>query len=62
MDNFEFFGPNLHKKGSYFQSETDKKDTTIEFCIFGLGLASNSTLNKQLWVFGPNLPKKGIYD
>ena len=48
MDNFEFFGPNLHKKGSYFQSETDEKDTTIEFCIFGLVLASNSTLNKQL--------------
>ena len=48
MDNFEFFGPNLLKKGSYFQSETDKKDITIEFCIFELVLASNSTLYKQL--------------
>ena len=30
------FGPNLSKMGSYFQSKTDKIDTTIEFCIIEL--------------------------
>ena len=34
------------KKGSYFQSKTDKIDTTIEFCIFELVFVSNFTLNK----------------
>ena len=32
------FGPNLPKKGSYFQSKTDKIDTTIKFYIFELAL------------------------
>ena len=49
------------KKGSYFQSKTDKIDTTIEFCIFELGFISNFTLNKQFWIFGPNLSNKDIY-
>ena len=49
------------QKGSYFQSKTDKADTTIEFCIFELVFVSNFTLNKHLWIFGPNLPKKDIY-
>ena len=49
------------KKGSYFQPKTDKIDTTIEFCIFKLVFVSNFTLNKQFWIFGPNLPKKDIY-
>ena len=30
------FGTNLSKMGSYFQSKTDKIDTTIEFCIIEL--------------------------
>ena len=46
-----FFGPNLPTKGSYFQSKTDKIDTTIEFCIFELVFVSNLTLNKQFWIF-----------
>ena len=47
-------------KGSYFQSKTDKIDTTIEFCIFELVIVSNFTLKKQLGVFGQNLSKKDI--
>ena len=43
-----------------FQSETDEIDT-IEFCIFKLVFVSNFTLNKQFWIFGPNLPKNDIY-
>ena len=35
----------------YFQSKTDKTDTTIEFCIFELVFTSNFTLNKQFWIF-----------
>ena len=38
-----------------------KMDTTIEFYIFELVFVSNSTLNKQFWIFRPNLPKKDIY-
>ena len=45
----------------YFQPETDKIDTTIEFCIFELVFVSSFTFNKQFWNFGPNLPKKDIY-
>ena len=54
------FGPNLPKKGSYFQFKTDKIDTAIELCIFELVFVSIFTLNKQFWIFGPNLPKKHI--
>ena len=62
-DNFQLkltsaiFLTTFAKKGSYFQSKTDKLDTTIEFCIFEIVF----TLNKQLWIFGPDLPKKDIY-
>ena len=41
----QFFGTNLPPTGSYFQSKTDKIDTTIEFCIFELVFLSNLTLN-----------------
>ena len=49
--NFQFkltiayFWTKFAKKGSYFQSKTDKIDTTIEFCIFELIFVSNFTLN-----------------
>ena len=55
------FGPNLLKKGNYFQSKTDKVYTTIEVCIFELAFVPNFTLNKNFLIFGPNLPKKDIY-
>ena len=41
------FQTKLAKKGSYFQSKTDKIDNIIEFCIFELVFVSNFTLNKQ---------------
>ena len=44
--------------GSYFQSKTDKMDTTIEFFIFKFVFVWNLALNKQFKIFGPNLPKK----
>ena len=47
-------------KFAYFQSKTDKIDTTVEFCIFELVFVSNFTLNKQFGSFRPNLPKKDI--
>ena len=52
------FGLNFPQKGSYFQSKTDKIDTTIKFFILKLVFVSNFTLNKQFWYFGSNLPKK----
>ena len=53
------FCTKLAKMGSYFQSITDKIDTTFEICIFELFFVSK--LNKQFWIFGPNLTKKDIY-
>ena len=41
--------------------KTEKVNTTIEFYIFELVYVPNLTLNKQFWILGPNLPKKGIY-
>ena len=49
------------KISSYFQSKTDKRDTTIELCIFELVFVSNFTLNKQFWIVRPNLLKKDIF-
>ena len=34
-------------------------NTIYELCIFGLVQIPNFTLNKQFWIVGPNLPKKG---
>ena len=56
-----FFRPNLLKKGSYFQSKTDKIYTSIEFSTFKLVFVSNFTFSKQVWIFGRNLPEKDIY-
>ena len=39
------FRTKFAKKGSYFQSKTDKIDSTIEFYIFELVFVSNFTLN-----------------
>ena len=45
------FWTKFAKKGNYFQSKTDKIDTTIEFCIFELVFLSNFTLNRHFWIF-----------
>ena len=45
---------------SYFQSQTNKIDCTVEFCVFELAKVPNFTLNKQFWLFGANFPKKDI--
>ena len=55
------FWTKFAKQGSYFQSKTDKIDTTIKFYIFELVFVSNFTLYKQFWMFGPDFPKKDIY-
>ena len=52
-------GPNLLQKG-YFRSKTEKVNITIEFCIFELAHVLNFSLNWQVWILRPNLPKKGI--
>ena len=44
----------------YFQSKTEKVNSTTKFCIFKLVLLPNFSLNWQFWFSGPNLPKKGI--
>ena len=44
----------------YFWSKAPKMTVITEFCILELVLLPNSTLNKQFWVLGPNLPKKCI--
>ena len=54
------FWTKFAKKGSYFQSKTDKIDTSIEFCLFELVLLPNFTFNKKFWIFGLDLPKKGF--
>ena len=45
------FWTKFAEKGSYFQSKTDKIDTTIQFCILELVFVSNFTLNKQFFNF-----------
>ena len=32
----QFFGPNFPKKGSYFQTKTNKTDNNVDFCLFEL--------------------------
>ena len=44
----------------YFQSKTEKVNSTTKFCIFKLVLVPNFSLNWQFWLSGLNLPKKGI--
>ena len=51
------FWTKFSKKGSYFQSKTDKIDTTIEFCIFELVFVSNFTL-KNLKFLDQIFPRK----
>ena len=45
----------------YFQSEMNKMNTNIGFCIFKLLYVSNFTFNTQFWIFWSNLPQKGIF-
>ena len=51
------FWTKFAKKGSYFQSKTDKIDTTIEFCIFELVFVSNFTL-KNFKFLDQTYPRK----
>ena len=53
------FWTKFAQKG-YFQSKTEKVNSTTEFCIFKLVLVPNFSLNWQFWFFWPDLPKKGF--
>ena len=44
----------------YFQSKTEKVNSTTKFCVFKLVLLPNFSLNWQFCISGPNLPKKDI--
>ena len=46
------FWTKFDKKNSYFQSKSDKIDTTIEFCIFEKIFVSNFTTDKKILDFG----------
>ena len=41
-------------------SKTEKVNTTVEWCVYELVKVPNFSLNWQFWVFGPNLPTKGV--
>ena len=43
-----------------FQSKRKKVNSITEFSIFELVSVTNFSFNWQFWLFGPNLPKKGI--
>ena len=45
----------------YFRSKIEKVNITIEFYKLELVWVPNFTLDKQFWILGPNLPKKGIF-
>ena len=51
------FWTKLVQKGE-FQSEANKVNIIIVFCIFELVWVPNFGLNRKFWHFGPNLPKK----
>ena len=53
------FWTKFAQKG-YFCSKRENLNITVEFRIFELVYKPNFILNRQLWFFGPNLPKKGI--
>ena len=42
----------------YFQSKTEKVNSTTKFCIFKLVLVPNFGLNLKFWFSGPNLSKR----
>ena len=44
----------------YFRSKTKNLNIIIEFCMFELVYVPNFSLKQEFWLFGPNLPKKGI--
>ena len=54
------FLPKFTQKG-HFRSKTEKGNTTIEFYILKLVKVPNFSLNWQFYIFGPNLPQKGVY-
>ena len=45
------FWTKFDKKNSYFQSKSDKIDTTIEFCIFEKIFVSKFTTNRKMFEF-----------
>ena len=53
------FWNNFLKK-EYFQSKTEKLNISIGLFIFELVKVPDFSLNRQIWIFGPNLPKKGF--
>ena len=53
------FGPNLPKKSSYFQSKTDKIDTTIEFCIFELVFGIRFHFEQTIFNFWTKFAQEG---
>ena len=48
-------------QAGYFQSKIGKVNIAIKFYIFECVKVPNFGLNWQFWLFGPNLPKKGIF-
>ena len=54
-----FFWSKFVQKG-YFWSKAEKVNPTMESSIFELVQRPNLAWNWQFWLFGPNLPKKGI--
>ena len=53
------FWTKFAQKG-YFQSKSEKINTTIELCILKSVYIPDFSLNWQFWFSGPNLPKKSI--
>ena len=51
------FWTKFAQKG-YFQSTSEKMNTTNKFCLFKSVYIPNFTLNCQFWFFGPNLAKE----
>ena len=51
------FWTKFAQKG-YFQSKSEKMNTTIELCKFKSVYIPHFSLNWQFQIFGPNMPKK----
>ena len=58
IKNFDFIRPNISKKGNSCL-KVEKFNLNIKFRIFEI--VPNFRLNREIWVFEPNFPKKGIF-